>query len=663
MFQKNKKLAVLVSDVGMGTNLQAIIDGVNEGKIKSEISAVISDKENTPALERAKKHNLRIEICPKKEALLPLLQKIAPDYICLAGWKQIILDEVILAFSNKILNLHPGLIPDTVNGVVGNPDSTPALWNKGMLTTKAIQNFLDQKSTFAGSSIHFLTLNFDFGPVLGRTFEKIETGDTVDSLYTRLKKKENEMYVEVLGKLTSPQPSLDRRGSKSEVLKILIIGAGGGREHALGWKIAQSPRAGELFFARGNAGTAQLGTNLDIKETETTKLLEFAKKPARNASRSDAGGGKIDLTLVLSDDPLAIGTIDEFQKAGLRVWGPSKAASELEWSKAYAKDFMKRHQIPTSKYEVFNDFEKAKKYVEKGSVPVVIKASGLALGKGVTVAQTKEEAIKTLHAIFIDKIFGASGNEVVIEEYLKGTEISIHAISDGKNFKMFPSSQDHKRIFDGNAGPNTGGMGVIAPLPFVNDVLMKRIEKKIVAPTLEGMAKEGRPFVGILYPGIMLTKEGPRVFEFNARFGDPEAQTYMRLLDTDILDILDASIDGKIADLKIKWKKNTYACNIALASGGYPGSCEKGKMISGIPPLLVKEGVGGGDIVIFHASTKIVMQDLTTNGGRVLGISATGKSLKKSLDKAYEAISKISFEGMQYRKDIGKKALELSKLS
>src|SRR3989338_5653105 len=608
MFQKNKKLAVLVSDVGMGTNLQAIIDGVNEGKIKSEISAVISDKENTPALERAKKHNLRIEICPKKEALLPLLQKIAPDYICLAGWKQIILDEVILAFSNKILNLHPGLIPDTVNGVVGNPDSTPALWNKGMLTTKAIQNFLDRKST-------------------------------------------------------SPQPSLDRRGSKSEVLKILIIGAGGGREHALGWKIAQSPRAGELFFARGNAGTAQLGTNLDIKETETTKLLEFAKKPARNASRSDAGGEKIDLTLVLSDDPLAIGTIDEFQKAGLRVWGPSKAASELEWSKAYAKDFMKRHQIPTSKYEVFNDFEKAKKYVEKGSVPVVIKASGLALGKGVTVAQTKEEAIKTLHEIFIDKIFGASGNEVVIEEYLKGTEISIHAISDGKNFKMFPSSQDHKRIFDGNAGPNTGGMGVIAPLPFVNDVLMKRIEKKIVAPTLEGMAKEGRPFVGILYPGIMLTKEGPRVFEFNARFGDPEAQTYMRLLDTDILDILDASIDGKIADLKIKWKKNTYACNIALASGGYPGSCEKGKMISGIPPLLVKEGVGGGDIVIFHASTKIVMQDLTTNGGRVLGISATGKSLKKSLDKAYEAISKISFEGMQYRKDIGKKALELSKLS
>lgn len=190
-----------MSDVGMGTNLQAIIDGVNEGKIKSEISAVISDKENTPALERAKKHNLRIEICPKKEALLPLLQKIAPDYICLAGWKQIILDEVILAFSNKILNLHPGLIPDTVNGVVGNPDSTPALWNKGMLTTKAIQNFLDQKSTFAGSSIHFLTLNFDFGPVLGRTFEKIETGDTIESLYLRLKKKENQLYVEVLEKL------------------------------------------------------------------------------------------------------------------------------------------------------------------------------------------------------------------------------------------------------------------------------------------------------------------------------------------------------------------------------------------------------------------------------------------------------------------------------
>ncbi|MBI2627614.1 phosphoribosylamine--glycine ligase [Candidatus Nomurabacteria bacterium] len=421
--------------------------------------------------------------------------------------------------------------------------------------------------------------------------------------------------------------------------KILIIGAGGGREHALGWKIAQSERVGELFFARGNAGTAKLGTNLDIKETEILKLLEFTRKE------------KIDLTLVVSDNPLSVGMVDEFQKVGLRVWGPSKGASELEWSKAYAKDFMKRHNIPTAKYAVFNDFEKAKIYVEKGQVPVVIKASGLALGKGVTVAQTKEKAIEALQKIFIDKIFGVGGNEVVIEEYLEGVEISTHAISDGKNFKIFPSSQDHKRIFDGNAGPNTGGMGVIAPLPFVNNILLARIEKEIVAPTLAGMTKEGRPFVGILYPGIMLTKNGPKVFEFNARFGDPETQTYMRLLDTDLLDIIDASIDGKLNNLEIKWKKDTFACNIALASGGYPGNYEKGN------PIFIEEGGGGGDIVIFHAGTKMEKGKLVTNGGRVLGVSAVGNTLQETLDKTYKAIDKISFKGMQYRRDIGKSAL------
>ncbi len=420
--------------------------------------------------------------------------------------------------------------------------------------------------------------------------------------------------------------------------KILIIG-GGGREHAVGWKVSQSERAGSLYFAPGNAGTLELGTNVTISATDIPKLVEFAKRE------------KIDLTLALPDDPLSLGIVDAFRAEGLRIWGPTKAASELEWSKAYAKDFMKRHGVPTAKYEVFNDFEKAKKYVEKGAVPVVIKASGLALGKGVTVAQTKEEALRSLEDVLVKKVFGNAGNEVVIEEYLSGIEISAHAISDGKSFKMFPCSQDHKRIFDGNVGPNTGGMGVIAPLPFIDSAMMKRIEKEIIKPTIEGMAREGRPFVGILYPGIMLTPEGPKVFEFNARFGDPETQTYMRLLDTDLLDIVDASIDGKITDLKIKWKE-LYACNIAIASGGYPGSYEKGKVISGIMEAGMQP-----DVIIFHAGTKIVRQDLTTNGGRVLGVSATGSSMKEALDKAYKAIEKISFEGMQYRKDIGKSAL------
>jgi phosphoribosylamine---glycine ligase len=409
----------------------------------------------------------------------------------------------------------------------------------------------------------------------------------------------------------------------------------------VGWKVAQSDRVAEIFFAPGNAGTMQIGTNVNINATDIPKLIDFVKRE------------HIDLTLALPDDPLALGIVDEFQDAGLRIWGPSKAASELEWSKAYAKDFMKRHDIPTARYGVFRDFENAKFHLEKGRFPIVIKASGLALGKGVTIAQTKEEAIDTLKKILVDKIFGDSGNEVVIEEYLEGIEISIHAISDGKSWKIFPASQDHKRIYDGDSGPNTGGMGVIAPLPFIDDALMARIEKEIITPTIIGMREEGRPFVGCLYPGIMLTKYGPEVFEFNSRLGDPEAQVYMRLLENDFLDIVDACIDGTLEELKINWK-NISACNIALASGGYPGSYMKGKEISGIDEAELNKNV-----VVFHAGTKIENNKLLTNGGRVLGVSATGRSLEEALSTAYEAIKKIHFEGMQYRKDIGKKALEV----
>ncbi len=422
--------------------------------------------------------------------------------------------------------------------------------------------------------------------------------------------------------------------------KILIIGAGGGREHALGWKIAQSPRAGELFFARGNAGTAQLGTNLDIKETEISKLLEFAKQK------------EIDLTLALSDNPLALGVVDEFKKQGLRIWGPTKAAAKIEWSKAFSKDFMRRHNLPTAKFEIFSDLEKAKNYVKKQKVPIVIKASGLALGKGVIICQTLNEAYEALDNMMVKKIFSESGAEVVIEEFLTGPEISIHALSDGKNYKMFPPSQDHKKIGEGNTGLNTGGMGTIAPLHFVNKDMVNKIEKEIVAPTLKAMGNNGTSFVGVLYPGLILTKDGPKILEYNARLGDPETQTYMRLLDTDILDIFDACINGTLKNLEIKWK-NLSACTIVLASGGYPGNYEKGN------PILIEEGGGGGDIVIFHAGTKIEKYKLVTNGGRVLGVSAIGNTLKEALRKTYKAIEKISFEGMQYRKDIGEKTLKL----
>lgn len=425
-------------------------------------------------------------------------------------------------------------------------------------------------------------------------------------------------------------------------LKILIIGSGG-REHAIGWKVKQSPRAGEIFFAPGNAGTAKIGKNMDINATDIPALLEFAKRE------------QIGLTLALPDDPLALGIVDEFQKAGLRIWGPTRAAAELEWSKAFAKGFMARHSLPTAKFAVLSDLEEAKKYMEGEVLPVVIKASGLALGKGVIICETREDTYKTLEDIFVNKIFGSAGEKIVVEKFLAGPEISIHAFSDGKSCLMFPPAQDHKRALENDLGPNTGGMGAIAPLPFISAAQMKEIKDNIVAPVISGMASEGAPFAGLIYPGLMLTNEGPKILEFNARFGDPETQVYMRLLDTDILEIFDACIDGKLDTMDIKWG-NVFAANIVLASGGYPGNYEKGKIISGI-----EEAETMSDIVVFHAGTKMKGSDLVTNGGRVLGVSATGKTLEEALAKAYEATEKISFEGIQYRKDIGKRALEMLK--
>jgi len=428
----------------------------------------------------------------------------------------------------------------------------------------------------------------------------------------------------------------------TQKIKTLIIGSGG-REHAIGWKVLRSTRAGQIYFAPGNAGTAKIGVNVNIKTTDIEKLIEFAQKE------------KIDLTLALPDDPLALGIVDEFQKTGLRIWGPTKVASRLEWSKSFSKDFMKRHSLPTARFEIFEDFKIAKGYISRQQMPVVVKADGLAFGKGVVICETLLQAEKTLEDIMVKKIFGNSGNQVVVEEFLTGPEISIHALSDGKNYKIFPTAQDHKRIGEGDMGLNTGGMGVVAPLSFIGNEMLKRIEEEIIAPTLRAMIDEGTPFEGILYPSLMLTDSGPKIIEFNARFVDPEAQTYMRMLETDILDIFDACIDGRLDELQIKWKALS-ACTIVLASGGYPGGYEKGKLISGVDEAEMQP-----DIVVFHAGTKMENNTLVTGGGRVLGVSATGSSLEEALLKAYRAVEKISFEGMQYRKDIGKRALEMVK--
>ncbi len=423
--------------------------------------------------------------------------------------------------------------------------------------------------------------------------------------------------------------------------KILIIGSGG-REHAVGWKLSQSLRNPLLYFAPGNAGTAELGTNVDIQATDIPALLEFAKKE------------RIYMTLALPDDPLALGIVDRFRKDNLYIWGPTKQASRLEWSKSFAKDFMHRHNLPTAKFKNFTEdqYDEAIVHIENHETPLVVKASGLAFGKGVLICPTKEEAKEAVMNILIKKVFGDGGKEIIIEEFLSGPEISIHAFSDGVSYKAFPVSQDHKRIGEGDTGLNTGGMGTVAPASFVNEALITEIKNTIILSTLVNMEHEGMPFEGILYPGLMLTKDGPKVIEFNSRFGDPEVQTYMRLLETDIFDIFEACINKELSTLEIKWKEG-FACNIVLASKGYPNSYEKGKVIYGIEEAEVDQ-----DIVVFHAGTTINEEgQLVSNSGRVLGVSATGATLEEALARAYEAIEKISFEGMYYRRDIGQQAL------
>jgi phosphoribosylamine--glycine ligase len=420
--------------------------------------------------------------------------------------------------------------------------------------------------------------------------------------------------------------------------KILIIGSGG-REHALAWKLKSSPKVGEIFIAPGNAGTAELGENVDIKVTDISALANFAQTE------------QIYLTVVGSDDPLALGIVDEFQKRNLKIWGPKKAAMQIESSKVFSKELMAGQNIPTAGHMTFTDYQKALGYLKNTRPPYVIKADGLAAGKGVSICQTPEEAQDELKKIMVDKIFGASGNRVVIEEFLTGREISAHAFSDGKTFKLLPPAQDHKTIFEGDKGPNTGGMGSIAPVPWVTKDQMTGVAEKIVAPLLKGMEKLGTPFVGLLFPGLMMTQDGPKVIEFNGRFGDPETQSFMRLLKTDLLDILDASVDGQLKEINIEWE-NKFACCIILASTGYPGKFEKGKPITGL-----EEASKLDDITIFHAGTIIQESIIVTNGGRVLGVTAVADDLKTALDKAYTAVKLINFEGMHYRTDIGAKSL------
>ncbi|MBI2623374.1 MAG: phosphoribosylamine--glycine ligase [Candidatus Liptonbacteria bacterium] len=428
--------------------------------------------------------------------------------------------------------------------------------------------------------------------------------------------------------------------------KVLVIG-NYAREHALAWKLSQSPRVGKLYIAPGNGGIGRAEgpehsrrmENVPIAPTDIPKLVQFVLDK------------KVEVTIVASDDPLAMGVVDAFEAKGLKIFGPTKAAAQIEASKVFAKQLMHEHGIPTAKFKTFSDYAEASAYVQTQRIPLVIKASGLALGKGVIICANMQEAEAALARIMVEKVFGDSGSEVVVEEFMEGEEFSAHAFTDGKTFKLFPFSQDHKQIFEGGKGPNTGGIGTIAPLTWMGEKNTRIVAEKVVAPTLEALKKMGAPFRGLLYPGLMMTKEGPKVVEFNSRFGDPECESYMRLLKTDLLDIVEACIEGTLEKINIEWYPG-FACCIILCSGGYPGAYEKGKEITGI-----EEAEKMPDVIVFHAGTKVENGKLVTSGGRVLGVTATGETLEAALKKAYEAVAKIHFDGVYYRKDIGAKAL------
>lgn len=416
---------------------------------------------------------------------------------------------------------------------------------------------------------------------------------------------------------------------------ILVIGSGG-REHAVIKKLKKSEHTGKIYCAPGNGGISKDAQCVNIKATDKALITAFAKEH------------KVGLAVVTPDDPLAIGMVDALEAEGIRAFGPRKNAAEIESSKVFAKNLMKKYGIPTADYEVFDDPAKALDFIKmRGNYPVVIKADGLALGKGVIIAQDYSEAAEALHSIMEEKVFGASGNRVVVEEFLTGPEVSVLAFTDSKVLKPMASSKDHKRAFDGDRGPNTGGMGTISPNPYYTEEIADRCMKTIFLPTMEAMNKEGRPFKGCLYFGLMLTKDGPKVIEYNCRFGDPETQVVLPRLKSDLVEIMEAVIDGRLADVDIKWDEGACACVVA-ASGGYPKKYETGKLITGLD-----EAEAVPDVTVFHAGTRRVEGDMLTAGGRVLNIAAKGKTLPEAISRAYEAIGKINFDGMYYRKDIG----------
>ena len=416
-------------------------------------------------------------------------------------------------------------------------------------------------------------------------------------------------------------------------MKILVVG-GGGREHAICWKLSKEANVDKIYCAPGNAGISNVAQCIDIQDSDIENLLKFAKE------------NKIDLTIVGPEIPLVAGIVDKFEKEGLKIFGPNKKCAQLEGSKSFSKDFMIRHNLPTAKYKEYTDLDEAISEIDSFGYPVVIKADGLAAGKGVVIPENREDAITTLKEMMSDKKFGNAGDKIVVEEFLTGIETSILAFVDNDTIVPMVSSKDHKKVFEGETGLNTGGMGTFSPSEIYTDELAKEVQEKILDKTLEGFKKDNLNYKGILFVGLMITEDGPKILEYNVRFGDPETQSVLFRLDTDLNKIISEILNNNLKNIEINYSKEEAIC-VMLTSGGYPESYEKGKVISGLENL-------DSDIVVFHSGTKFDNENIVTNGGRVIGITAKGKTVKEAGEKVYENIKKINFEKMHYRKDIWK---------
>ncbi|UCG38023.1 MAG: phosphoribosylamine--glycine ligase [bacterium] len=425
-------------------------------------------------------------------------------------------------------------------------------------------------------------------------------------------------------------------------MKVLVVG-GGGREHSLVWKLNQSPRVTKVFCAPGNAGIAAEAEVVPIEVTDIAAMVDLARRE------------RIDLTCVGPELPLTHGIVDAFEEAGLRIFGATRAAAEIEGSKVFTKDLLAKYNIPTGTYRVFDNARDARAHLSEVGAPIVVKADGLAAGKGAIVCQTLQEAEEAVRLIMEERAFGAAGDRVVVEEFLTGEEASFLAFSDGKTVLPLATSQDHKPIFDGDRGPNTGGMGAYSPAPVVTDEIFRQTMDEIMIPTIRAMESEGRPYKGVLYAGLMIKDGRAKVLEFNARFGDPEAQPLVMRLDGDLVQIMEAVIDGRLDEVILNWHDDASIC-VVMASGGYPGSYEKGKVISGLDEAGALE-----DVKVFHAGTSLKDGKIVTAGGRVLGVTARGRDIPQAIERAYEACSLITWEGAQYRKDIGAKAIKFLK--